>query len=117
MAKLNKKPKTLAARHRAIAREWHPVKNKKLTPKDVARAARRKVWWKCKNGHEWEAAIYSRSLGGNGCPYCSGKRAGKDNSLKKRFPKIARQWDANKNGDITPKDVTRGSKKKIFKFE
>ena len=33
-----------------------------------------KVWWKCKNGHEWEAVIHTR-VKGVGCPYCMGKKA------------------------------------------
>ena len=105
---------SLASTHRALAREWHPKKNGTITPKDIARASGRKVWWMCRNGHEWEAAVYSRTLGGNGCPYCSGKRAGKDNSLRKLYPKLAREWHPEKNGELTPADVTRGSKRRIW---
>ena len=43
----------------------------------------KKVWWKCKNGHEWQAMIGNRHRG-NGCPYCSGRYAIKDeNDLQK----------------------------------
>jgi hypothetical protein len=33
----------------------------------------RKVRWRCRDGHEWEAATYSRIQQGTGCPYCSGR--------------------------------------------
>ena len=29
----------------------------------------KKVWWKCKRGHEWKTSILHRSSG-RGCPYC-----------------------------------------------
>jgi hypothetical protein len=56
-----------------LAKEWHPIKNGKLTPGDVTPHSNKKAWWMCKKGHEWEARISSRSQG-NGCPYCSGRR-------------------------------------------
>ncbi len=116
MVKTKKKRRfeSLAAKHRSIASEWHPKKNGKLQPKETARASRKKIWWQCSKGHEWKAAVYSRTIGGNGCPYCSGKKAGKDNSLRKLYPKIARQWHKEKNGSLSASDVTRGSKKKIW---
>lgn len=114
MAKLNGATDSLASRHRGLAREWHPTRNGDLTPRDVARASGRKVWWRCASGHEWEAAVYSRSVGGNGCPYCSGKKAGKDNSVKTLFPKLAKEWHEVKNGDLTPANVTRGSKRRVW---
>lgn len=114
MARSTKAPQSLAARHRAVAREWHPTKNGDLTARDVARASGRTVWWRCAQGHEWQAPVYSRTLGGNGCPYCSNKRVGKDNSLRKLYPRIAREWHPQRNGELTSNDVTRGSKRRIW---
>jgi|SaaInlStandDraft_7_1057024.scaffolds.fasta_scaffold262897_1 hypothetical protein len=37
-----------------VAKEWHPTKNKLLTLKDVTPGCNKKVWWKCKGGHEWQ---------------------------------------------------------------
>lgn len=56
-----------------IAQEWHPTKNGKLKPYDVVAGSERKVWWKCKKGHEWEVAVAYRS-GGTGCPICNNER-------------------------------------------
>ena len=59
-----------------LAKEWHPTKNGKLTPRDVTLGFKRKVWWICEKGHEWEAMIFSRNRG-RGCPYCSGLKKDK----------------------------------------
>jgi len=32
-----------------------------------------KMTWKCGAGHKWETAIYNRTSGKRGCPYCSGR--------------------------------------------
>ena len=60
----------LATTHPHLEKEWHPIKNKDLTPKDVTSGSNKKVWWICDKGHEWNALIYSRSKG-NGCPFCN----------------------------------------------
>ena len=65
--------KSLAKVMPELAAQWHPTKNAPLTPENFTRGAKPKVWWQCDKGHEWKAAIYSRSTG-IGCPYCSGKR-------------------------------------------
>ena len=57
-----------------IAKEWHPKKNKKLTPSDVTYGSTKRVWWICLKGHEWDATVNNRTSHGTGCPYCSGNR-------------------------------------------
>ncbi len=53
-----------------LAAEWHPTMNGDLTSADVTDASGKKVWWLCKNGHAYEATVYSRKIG-KGCPKCS----------------------------------------------
>ena len=60
----------LQAVNKRLAREWHPSKNGSLTPKAVLPNSGQKVWWKCSNGHEWQAQIQSRNKG-CGCACCS----------------------------------------------
>lgn len=67
-----------------------------------------KVWWVCNKGHEWEATLNSRSYG-NGCPYCSGKKASPEHNLGQRFPDVAKEWHPTKNGDMKPSDFTPNS--------
>lgn len=53
-----------------LAKEWNYEKNNGLTPVDVMPNSRKKVWWKCSNGHEWQATIDHRNKG-TGCPQCA----------------------------------------------
>ena len=65
---------SLADLNPTLSREWHPSKNLDLTPDMVRPGSSRKAWWLCsKCGHEWAAAIYSRSKG-VGCPMCARKK-------------------------------------------
>jgi hypothetical protein len=56
-----------------LAEEWDYNKNENLHPENVAPNSNKRIWWKCKEGHEWQATINSRNRG-NGCPYCSGRK-------------------------------------------
>lgn len=97
-----------------LAKEWHPTKNGELLPSDVSRGSKKKVWWQCFKGHEWEAAIYSRSSGRN-CPYCINKKILTGfNDLATLCPELAKEWHPTKNGELSPFDVSRGSDKKVW---
>ena len=98
-----------------IAAEWHPTKNGDSRPEDfTSGSSHKKVWWLCPKGHSYDALIYSRTSNNSGCPYCSGKRVGKDNNLKCLFPKVASEWHPTKNGDSRPEDFTSGTKSKVW---
>ena len=58
-----------------LAEEWDYDKNS-LDPTTISPNSHKKAWWKCKNGHSWEAEIKSRNLG-CGCPQCFSKRRSK----------------------------------------
>jgi DNA-directed RNA polymerase subunit RPC12/RpoP len=58
----------------SLAAEWHPVKNGRLSPRNVTPGSSKRVWWRCERGHEWTAIIHSRRKGYGRCPYCSGRR-------------------------------------------
>lgn len=96
-----------------LAREWHRTKNHPIVPETVTPGRRQKAWWKCARGHEWIAAIYSRTAG-RGCPYCAGKRATLESNLSSVFPHLARQWHPTKNGALRPTLVRPWSNKKVW---
>ena len=97
-----------------LAKEWNYEKNNGLTPADVMPNSKEKVWWKCSNGHEWQAVLYSRN-NGTGCPYCAGKKVLKGyNDLKTVNPTLAKEWNYEKNNGLTPADVMPNSNKKVW---
>jgi len=96
-----------------LAKEWNYKKNKEITPKDIVAGSHKKVWWKCKKGHEWLAIIKSRNSG-RGCPYCNGKKVYKDNCLATMNPKLSKEWNYNKNGKLTPESMFCHSNKKVW---
>lgn len=105
----------LATRFPQIAAQWHPTKNGALLPSQVPAGTRRKVWWLCEKGHEWQATIASRTSGGSGCPVCTGRKViPGENDLASQFPAIAAQWHPTKNGSLTPQQVTPYANRKVW---
>ncbi len=97
-----------------LAKEWNYNKNGDLSPAMVYPSSNKKVWWKCSEGHEWQAVIGHRKSGTN-CPYCSGRKVLVGfNDLLTCYPDIAGEWNCDKNGSLTPEMVTGGSNKSIW---
>ena len=73
-------------------------------PSKIGPGSKKKLGWKCKEGHKWKAIVYSRK-NGNGCPVCAGKKIVVGfNDLATLNPKLASEafgWD--------PKKVTVGN--------
>lgn len=104
----------LASRSPLLASQWHPMKNGPLLPSQVLCGSSRRVWWRCEQGHEWQAEIQSRSAG-NGCPVCSGKTIVPGlNDLKSCAPALAAQWLQEKNGSLSPDRVSVCSNKRVW---
>lgn len=98
-----------------VARTWDRKKNHPLVPEMTAYGSAVKVWWKCRKGHSWKAVVSSRTIGGKGCPYCSGTKVLKGfNDLQSLCPERCEEWDYEKNGSVLPDMVTRYSKKKVW---
>lgn len=96
-----------------VAAEWHPNKNT-LLPTDVTGKSNKKVWWRCKKGHEWEAKINNRTSNGQGCPVCAGQRILPGfNDLATIYPDIAAEWHPTKNA-IPASNVAPKSNKKAW---
>jgi hypothetical protein len=102
----------LATKNPQLASEWHPTLNGDLTPCDVTCGSHKYVWWKCESGHEWFIDIYNRH-NGNGCPYCGKKLPSKDYNLLVCNPKLASEWNCEKN-EKTPEKYLPNSGKKVW---
>lgn len=97
-----------------IAAEWDYGKNGSLTPEQVTYCSSRKIWWRCSQGHGWQAGIDNRKSG-TGCPYCSGNIVLKgENDLATLMPYLAEEWDNEKNGSLKPENVSPGSSRKVW---
>lgn len=108
------KDNCLTTEYPEIAKEWHPSKNGKRTPADVVSKSNHKIWFQCKQGHEWKTTLSHRTLGQTGCPSCSNRKLTKENSLSSMFPKVAAEWHKTKNKNLTPNMVVGGSNKSFW---
>lgn len=96
--------------------QWDNLKNLPLTPKNVTRGSSRKIWWICENGHHWAAAPYSRVSQNSGCPVCAGKKIiPGENDLATLFPEIAAEWDTERNKNLSPKDISAYTHRKVWR--
>jgi hypothetical protein len=105
--------KSLPALYPNLIKEWDYQHNSK-NPEEFTAYSSSKVWWNCEKGHNWEASIGKRTGYGRGCPYCAGRRVCDDNNLEFINPDLAKEWHKEKNGSLTPKDVTSCSGKKVW---
>lgn len=105
----------LATTHPKIAKEWNYDRNSHLTPSEVLAGSHKKVWWKCSSGHEWQAMIDNRTRHGHSCPYCCGHKAIKGVSdLSSLNSSLAKEWNYEKNGALSPNDVKQFSGRKVW---
>jgi len=97
-----------------LVKEWDYEKNYPLTPNDVTCGSKKKVWWKCEKGHEWEATIRNRYIGSN-CIFCTGQKAiiG-ENDLVTTHHELVKEWDYEKNVGLKPENVKSGSNIKVW---
>ena len=93
-------------------KEWDYSKNR-FGPLDVTHGTKKNIWWKCKNGHSFYLNVSARILANWTCAYCNKQKASKEYNLKTEFPKVAKEWDYNKN-DFRPTDYLPFSGVKVF---
>lgn len=101
-----------------IAKEWDYSKNT-IKPNQVGSTSKLRVWWKCiKCNYEYERQICNRTKRNNGCPKCSTKNSTRVNigvnDLKSQNPRIANEWNYEKNGNLTPEMITVNSGQKVW---
>ena len=95
-----------------LLQEWDYEKNT-ILPTEVTTGSHKKVWWKCKLGHSWEAIVANRSNGAS-CPYCSGHKVWPGfNDITTTHPDLVQEWDYEKN-TILPTEVSAGSVRKVW---
>lgn len=65
------KTNNLESKYPELLEEWHREKNKGLNPSEFTPHVNKKVWWRCRKGHSWQATIYNRAKNRSGCPVCA----------------------------------------------
>ncbi|MBO6239473.1 MAG: zinc-ribbon domain-containing protein [Butyrivibrio sp.] len=106
---------SLLSKRPDIAKEWNYKKNNGLSPDSIGYASKKKVWWIGKCGHEWDMVVGNRTLQGQGCPYCSGRRTLKGfNDFESQAGDLLSEWNYEKNKDIQPSEITYASNKKVW---
>lgn len=105
-----------------LMREWDYSKNVGMIPQRIRHRSKTKVWWKCEEGHEWQASVGNRTNGSN-CPACSALAGAHRRmqqwvvlagALADRNPQLAAEWHPTKNGTLTPQEVTASSNKNVW---
>lgn len=104
--------------------DWDTSLNPGVNPERITDGSHVMVMWKChKCGREWEAPVNRRALMNSGCICDAMERKTKSlqktliekkGSLAQNRPDIAKQWHPEKNGDLTPNDVTCGTEYKAW---
>ena len=93
-----------------LAKEVSPSSEIKST--EVTAGSKKKLLWRCENGHEWGATVDSRSKG-RGCPYCSKRKLLPGfNDLATTNSELAKQ--VSPGSEIKATEVTAGSRKKLL---
>ena len=99
-----------------LLRQWDAEVSCELTPETIPYGSTKKVRWRCEKGHTWLASPNSRTgTKKTGFPVCAGRMvlAG-ENDLQSQFPQVAKQWHHEKNGELTPQNVTAFSNRKVW---
>ena len=102
----------LATLEPLLVKQWS--KKNKIKPTEVSIGSHKKVIWRCEKGHEWEAAVKSRTINKTGCPYCShNKVLAGFNDLATLLPDIAAEW-SDRNCPTLPTQVTVFANRKAW---
>ena len=93
-----------------LAEQWSPKNEKPIT--GYTRGSHFKAQWICGRGHEWVAALYSRTSG-QGCPFCAGRLPiPGETDLATTHPHLVPQWSPRNAAPIF--EVMMGSSKKFW---
>ncbi len=92
----------------ALVKEWHLTKNSGLNLRNLPPDFNQKVWWICKEGHEWNETIKSR-MKGKPCPECNKGPKGKSAARYKKVISPAKKFNPIDANAIALKDTVQSS--------
>ncbi|MFF1604200.1 zinc-ribbon domain-containing protein [Streptomyces mirabilis] len=112
--------RNLAVLYPAVAAELDATLNDGLRAEELLPGSHARVWWRCTvdPGHVWQAEIHTRTKTKPrpaGCPWCSGNRLDPAlHSLAVTHPRVAAEFDVDRNDDVDPAQVSYGSKRVVW---
>ena len=101
-----------------LLEEWDYSRNVEASPETIAYGSEKKIWWKCPNGHSYDARVNNR-VHGKGCPYCSGHKTlegyndFKTWCLSNGRVDLLDEWDYQKN-EISPLNISPQNSVKVW---
>ena len=110
----SEKENSIVARIPEVAKQWDYEKNGDIKPEYIPCTSQKKFYWKCEKGHSWKAQVNTRLMG-HGCPYCAGIILSPgENDLLSQNPELVKEWDYDRNGDLTPDKITVNNGKRVW---
>ncbi|AYV77267.1 MAG: hypothetical protein Barrevirus25_10, partial [Barrevirus sp.] len=115
--------KSLKYLYPELMKQWHKKKNKGIDPSKLKQSSNISVHWLCTEAvcgcpHEWECQISQRTSINDptGCPGCcpTPKLLCIHTSLQHTHPELAKEWNMEKNGELTSSQVSHGSAIKVW---
>lgn len=98
--------------HSHLLAEFDHEKNSS-DPKDLRSMS--KYWWKCSQGHSYEASFGKRKNSGRGCPYCAGRYViPGENDIATLKPEIAHEFDELANGCLVSEITANSSSREVW---
>jgi len=122
--------RSLALKQPELLAELHPTRNRGLDPNAIGYGSQRKLWWCCPDcGHEWTAAVASRTIKGSGCRRCFMNRHRQqlaqrnrerpptvpiERSLAVKHPELLPELHPTLNGDLNPYAIGASSHRRLW---
>ncbi len=96
---------SLGTANPAFLSMWDSAANGTLDPFELAVTSGLRVHWRCALGHSFEKSP-AQMMKDDRCPQCR--------SLALTHPALAVEWDGDRNGELSPFDVTPGSGRRVW---
>ena len=104
---------SVAVTHPQILEFWDFEKNE-VSPYNISYGADKVINFKCNKNHEFSALLYA-FVATLKCPICQNRKVLVGyNDLATTHPDLCKEWNYEKNIDLTPQDITYGSGKKVW---
>lgn len=100
-----------------IDKYWHKTLNNDLDPWQIGWSSKKTIWLICHNGfdHYYSTSPHSFSRGTHECQVCNGQVVFCGfNDLFTTDPHLMSIWNFDKNTDISPYEISRGSGRKVW---